>query len=169
MHWPVAFDEGKTSEGKPKINRDLTENPWKTWQAMERLFEEGKVKNIGVSNFTVSKLERMLEKAKVKPVVNQVELNLHCAQPELVAVRRISLLPFLFSRFDAVALLGCDCELTDENDSSPQQWSVKNGILLEAYSPLGSTGAPQLEDPVVSTIVPLSTLSRRPRCVSFRK
>jgi diketogulonate reductase-like aldo/keto reductase len=32
------------------------------------------------------------------------------------------------------------------------QWSKKNGILLEAYSPLGSTGAPQLEDKVVQEI-----------------
>lgn len=32
------------------------------------------------------------------------------------------------------------------------QWSQENKVLLESYSPLGSTGAPQMEDPVVKEI-----------------
>ncbi|GAA5868949.1 hypothetical protein JCM16303_000314 [Sporobolomyces ruberrimus] len=116
MHWPVAFGEGKTSEGKPNIDWDLTNDVSPTWAAMEKLVESGKVKEIGISNFTIPKMEKLLEKAKIKPAVNQVELNLQCAQPELVA------------------------------------WAAKNDILLEAYSPLGSTGAPQLEDSVVKEI-----------------
>lgn len=32
------------------------------------------------------------------------------------------------------------------------QWSKENGILVESYSPLGSTGAPQMEDEVVQAI-----------------
>ncbi|GAA6022012.1 hypothetical protein JCM10207_002406 [Rhodosporidiobolus poonsookiae] len=113
MHWPVAFAEGKTADGKQKIDRDLTHDVSPTWAAMEKLVESGKVRNIGISNFTIAKTAKLLEKAKIKPAVNQVELNLHCAQPELV------------------------------------KWHQDNSVLIEAYSPLGSTGAPQLEDPVV--------------------
>lgn len=32
------------------------------------------------------------------------------------------------------------------------QWSKENGILVESYSPLGSTGAPQMQDEVVQAI-----------------
>ncbi|GME83041.1 unnamed protein product [Ambrosiozyma monospora] len=47
------------------------------WKQMERLVEEGKVRNIGVSNFNVSKLEEVLKIAKIKPQVNQIEYNLY--------------------------------------------------------------------------------------------
>lgn len=86
MHWPVAFAQGQTSDGKPKIDWDLTNDVYPTWQAMEQLVESGKVKNIGISNFTIGRAEKLFAQAKIRPAVNQVELNLHCAQPELVAV-----------------------------------------------------------------------------------
>ncbi|BGP56204.1 hypothetical protein JCM8202_002095 [Rhodotorula sphaerocarpa] len=116
MHWPVAFAEGKTSDGKPNIDWDLTNDVMPTWRAMEKLVESGLVKHIGVSNFTAGRCKKLLEQAKIKPVANQVELNLHCAQPELV------------------------------------KWCREHDILVQAYSPLGSTGAPQLENPVVQEI-----------------
>ncbi|GME78688.1 unnamed protein product [Ambrosiozyma monospora] len=47
------------------------------WKQMERLVEEGKVRNIGVSNFNVSKLKEILKIAKIKPQVNQIEYNLY--------------------------------------------------------------------------------------------
>ncbi|BGP42718.1 hypothetical protein JCM10449v2_006730 [Rhodotorula kratochvilovae] len=112
MHWPVAF----SSSSGPKIDWPLTNDVSPTWAEMEKLVEQGKTKHIGVSNFTIGRCEKLLKTAKIKPAVNQVELNLHLAQPELV------------------------------------KWSQENNILLEAYSPLGSTGAPQLSDPVVKEI-----------------
>ncbi|GAA5847220.1 hypothetical protein JCM9279_006140 [Rhodotorula babjevae] len=115
MHWPVAF-ANQPKKGKPEIDWDLTRDPSPTWAAMEKLVEQGKTKHIGVSNFTIGRLEKLIKQAKIKPAVNQIESNLHCAQPDLV------------------------------------QWSHDNGVLLEAYSPLGSTGAPQLTDEVVKSI-----------------
>ena len=48
-----------------------------TWQAMEKLHDEGKIKSIGVSNFGIAQLERMKEYAKVwPPAVNQLEVSL---------------------------------------------------------------------------------------------
>ena len=46
-----------------------------TWQQMEKLVEEGLVKSIGISNFSVKKIEDLLQHAKIVPAVNQVELH----------------------------------------------------------------------------------------------
>jgi diketogulonate reductase-like aldo/keto reductase len=43
-----------------------------TWQAMEKLIDEGLVKSIGISNFSVKKVEDLLKYARFTPAVNQV-------------------------------------------------------------------------------------------------
>lgn len=65
IHWPVP---GKYKE---------------TWGAMEKLYNEGKVKAIGVSNFTEEHLENLMKEAKVTPAVNQVEYHPKNAQKGL--------------------------------------------------------------------------------------
>ncbi|GAV53101.1 hypothetical protein ZYGR_0AI03830 [Zygosaccharomyces rouxii] len=45
------------------------------WAQLEELYHEGKAKNIGVSNFRVEDLEKILKVAKVKPQVNQIEFS----------------------------------------------------------------------------------------------
>ena len=54
-----------------------------TWKAMEQLYEQGLIKNIGVSNFHKSHLEELLETAKIIPAVNQIELHPYLIQKEL--------------------------------------------------------------------------------------
>ncbi|MFV5768671.1 aldo/keto reductase [Mammaliicoccus sciuri] len=56
-----------------------------TWKAMENLYNEGKIKNIGVSNFHVHHLEELLQEASIKPVINQIECNPYLTQKELRA------------------------------------------------------------------------------------
>lgn len=46
-----------------------------TWRVFEELYDKGIVRAIGVSNFTQYHLEHLLKHAKVKPVINQVELH----------------------------------------------------------------------------------------------
>lgn len=65
VHWPV---KGKYIE---------------TWKALEKIYEEGKVRAIGVSNFQIHHLEDIFEQCKVKPAINQVELHPHFSQLEL--------------------------------------------------------------------------------------
>jgi len=51
---------------------------------MEKLPETGKVKNIGISNFSITNLEKLLPKAKIVPAVNQIELHPNNPSPKLV-------------------------------------------------------------------------------------
>lgn len=50
---------------------------------MEKLLETGKVRAIGVSNFTKNRLEDLLSKTKITPAVNQIEAHPYLQQPEL--------------------------------------------------------------------------------------
>lgn len=54
-----------------------------TWKAMEKVYEKGLVKNIGVSNFNEEQLERLLKEGKIKPVTNQVECQPYLTEIEL--------------------------------------------------------------------------------------
>jgi len=56
-----------------------------TWRAMEALYDSGKAKAIGVSNFSSKKLQDLLDLARVPPAVNQVECHPQWQQPKLHA------------------------------------------------------------------------------------
>jgi len=51
---------------------------------MEKLYADGKCKAIGVSNYTIDHLTELLEYAKVKPAVNQVEFHPYLFQKDLL-------------------------------------------------------------------------------------
>ncbi|KNH23664.1 aldo/keto reductase [Priestia megaterium] len=65
IHWPV--------EGKYKD----------TWKALEKLYKDGKIRAIGVSNFQVHHLEDLIADAEVKPMVNQIEFHPLLTQTEV--------------------------------------------------------------------------------------
>lgn len=54
-----------------------------TWRALEKLYQEGRVRAIGVSNFNISHLETLLDSATVVPAVNQIELHPFFTQKQL--------------------------------------------------------------------------------------
>ena len=91
------------------------------YRALETLFNEGKVRAIGVSNFMVDHLTKLLRKATVVPAVNQIEVHPYFQQRQVQALH------------------------------------AKNGILTQAWSPIGGItfyregGAhtSTLEDPVI--------------------
>lgn len=76
IHWPVAFKAGVPMPESASDYVSLAELPLiETWKKMEEAKERGLTKHIGVSNFSLKKLENLIEKAKYKPEVNQVELH----------------------------------------------------------------------------------------------
>ncbi|KAI2633933.1 Aldo/keto reductase [Xylaria nigripes] len=90
VHWPIAAERNDDysvkigADGKYIIKKDLTENPEPTWRAMEELLASGKCRAIGVSNWRISDLQKLLTFAKVKPQVNQVEVHPFLPNTELV-------------------------------------------------------------------------------------
>ncbi|KAF4468800.1 GCY [Fusarium albosuccineum] len=85
MHWPVAFKSGDDwfpidSDGVFQL-ADI--DPAVTYGAMEKLLDTGKVRAIGVSNFTKDRLDSLLSKTKIVPAVNQIEAHPYLQQPEL--------------------------------------------------------------------------------------
>ncbi|ELH0987988.1 aldo/keto reductase [Staphylococcus pseudintermedius] len=54
-----------------------------TWRGMEELYHDQKVKNIGVSNFNVEHLDKLLATSRIKPVINQVEFHPYLTQKRL--------------------------------------------------------------------------------------
>lgn len=67
IHWPT-----------PKFNQYV-----ETYKAMEKLYKDGRVKSIGVCNFEIEHLERLLTECEVKPVLNQVECHPYLVQQDL--------------------------------------------------------------------------------------
>jgi diketogulonate reductase-like aldo/keto reductase len=70
IHWPIATKKGE--DGKDVlVDIPLIE----TWRALEELVDEGKIRSIGVSNFSIRHLEEILSQCRIKPVTNQIECN----------------------------------------------------------------------------------------------
>ncbi len=65
VHWPVT---GKFQE---------------TWKALEKIYKEGRVRAIGISNFLSVHLDKLLPQAEITPMVNQVEYHPYLMQKEL--------------------------------------------------------------------------------------
>src|SRR4051794_14524650 len=93
------------------------------YRALETLLGDGKVRAIGVSNFMVDHLTRLLDRAEVVPAVNQIEVHPYFQQPEVQA-------------FDA------------EHGILTQAWSPIGGITFYRDGEHTST----LEDPVIVEI-----------------
>jgi 2,5-diketo-D-gluconate reductase A len=68
IHWPL-----------PANDVDYLD----TWKAMEKLLDGGLVRAIGVSNFQIAHLQRLIDGASVVPAVNQIELHPYLTQDEL--------------------------------------------------------------------------------------
>jgi len=95
IHWPTAIKPNRqgtelskewklNKKGKPETDLELSTNHVPTWRAMEKLVEEGKVKNIGISNFNIRRTRTLMREAKIPIAANQIELSLQNPQPELV-------------------------------------------------------------------------------------
>lgn len=118
IHWPVA---DKYTE---------------TWSALENLYKEKKVRAIGVSNFHSHHLDTLLEKAKIVPMVNQVELHPYLTQKKLRAyckshdIQVEAWSPLMQGHFlqDETIL-----QLAEKYNRTPAQiilrWDIENGVV----------------------------------------
>jgi len=75
IHWPAAPHK---FENWKELNSE-------TWRAFEKLYKEGRIKAIGLSNFLPHHVDALLETAEIMPMVNQIEFHPGYMQQEAVA------------------------------------------------------------------------------------
>ncbi|KAI8074716.1 NADP-dependent oxidoreductase domain-containing protein [Gongronella butleri] len=85
MHWPCAFQFSEELVPKDENGNILLSNVdfTETYAAMEKL-DPKKARAIGVSNFNITKLEKLLKTATKVPAANQVELHPYLPQQDLI-------------------------------------------------------------------------------------
>ena len=108
-----------------------------TWQAMEDLYKQNKVKNIGVSNFTPEHFEALLAQVSIKPVINQVEFHPYLLQESLrryLEVQNIhmeSWSPLMNAQILEDATVK---SVAEEVGKSPAQviirWNIEHGVVV---------------------------------------
>ncbi len=123
IHWPV-----------PRLNKYH-----ETWQAFEKLYDEGRVRAIGVSNFLPEHIESLVDSTRITPTVNQIELHPYLQQS---ATRKTSAAHNI--RVESWSPLGGGkggllddptiTRLAGEHHKTPAQiiirWHLQNGLIV---------------------------------------
>lgn len=74
IHWPAVK---RIADNWEEINAE-------TWRGFEKLYKDGKIRAIGVSNFLPMHLESLKKNSTIAPMVNQIEFHPGYIQPEVV-------------------------------------------------------------------------------------
>ncbi|KAJ5556787.1 hypothetical protein N7494_000702 [Penicillium frequentans] len=87
IHWPIAFEHSNETltpiDPVTKRVRIADVPVADTWAALEKFVTVGKIRSIGISNFTIDATKKLLETAKIVPATNQIEAHPFLQQPEL--------------------------------------------------------------------------------------
>ncbi len=133
IHWPVKVDD----EGYPEefIIEEI-------WPRLELLVASGLVKSIGVSNFNIIELQRLLYIAKIKPCCNQIEYNPFAFNLELKdfctkhGIQIVAHSPFNFGWKDSQLPIlehPCITDLAKKYQKTPAQivlaWGCAHGVI----------------------------------------
>ncbi|KDQ49553.1 hypothetical protein JAAARDRAFT_42791 [Jaapia argillacea MUCL 33604] len=134
MHWPQTL----TEDGKA-LQPDEHPNFIDTWKEMEKLLPTGRVRAIGVSNFSPKNLDILLPAITIVPAVNQVEMHPMLPQIELFEYcKRKSILLTAYSPLGkhkpAIAEHPSLLSITKEKGCTTAQvllsWLVNQGVAV---------------------------------------
>lgn len=126
IHWPAT-------QGEPMIWQSQNAG---TWRALEDLYEQGAVKVIGVSNFLPHHLVPLLARARIRPMVNQLEI--HPGYPQFAAVNFCSKQNIAVQAWSPLGRGGLThhpllIELGEKYGVSPAlialRWSLQHGFI----------------------------------------
>jgi diketogulonate reductase-like aldo/keto reductase len=86
VHTPFAFQPGDNQDPRDEKGQVIYDSVTllETWGAMERLVDEGRCKAIGLSDITLNRLKEIVENARIKPAVVQVESHPYLPEWELL-------------------------------------------------------------------------------------
>lgn len=87
IHTPFAFQPGDEQDPRDENGRVIYDKGVtlaETWQALERLVDEGHCKSIGLSDVTLDKLREIVSVARIKPAVVQVESHPYLPEWDLL-------------------------------------------------------------------------------------
>ncbi len=126
IHWPNPI----------KFRDSWQQTNAETWKAFEELYEAGKIRAIGVSNFRQHHIEELMKTAKISPMVNQIRLCPGDTQDELVAYcRERDILLEAYSPLGTGTIFSVpqmNAIAMDYGKSVAQiciRWSLQNGFL----------------------------------------
>ncbi|XP_046975645.1 aldo-keto reductase family 1 member B1-like [Vanessa cardui] len=90
IHWPQAFQEGGELFPVDDAGKVIPSSVdyVDTWKAMETLVDIGLTKSIGISNFNKRQIDRVMEVARIKPAVLQIEVHPYLNQDKLINYAR---------------------------------------------------------------------------------
>ena len=135
-----AFEESLSCLGMDYVDLYLIHWPVKekykeTYRAMEELYEQGRVRAIGVCNFQIHHLEDLMGSCRIKPMVNQVELHPLLTQKPLLefcrkeGIQVESWRPLMDGKLDLPLLQ----ELAAKYGKTPAQivirWHLQHGLV----------------------------------------
>ncbi|KAF8904599.1 NADP-dependent oxidoreductase domain-containing protein [Mucidula mucida] len=156
---PVVYEEGNPFPTNPDgtTRLDNSVNFIDVWAEMEALLETGKVKAIGVSNFSPKTLDELLKTAKVVPAVNQVEVHPYLVQEELRQYckdKGIVITAYTASGRDAVRNDPKIVALAAKYNVTPTQlvlgWQLTRGVPIITQSTNAGRQKENLKLPVIA-------------------
>ncbi|MHB8128410.1 MAG: aldo/keto reductase [Mobilitalea sp.] len=112
LHWPSSSEDRR----------------YRAWETMLKYLEKGRIRSVGVSNFTKEQLQKLIDKFGVTPVINQVELHPWYQQRELCEYSRshniemTAWAPIFRGHIDEVPLMA---DLGEKYSKSPAQVTLR--------------------------------------------
>ncbi|RDV28935.1 aldo/keto reductase [Alteromonas aestuariivivens] len=145
IHFPIAQKfvpietryppEWIADPGATEPKMELAAVPlYKTWEAMERLAESGKVRKIGVCNYNSGLLNDLMSYARIKPAMLQIESHPYLTQERLIRLaKQYGLDVTAFSPLGALSYL--ELEMADQAESVLEQDAVKTAARAYGKTP----------------------------------
>ncbi|KAF2841581.1 Aldo/keto reductase [Patellaria atrata CBS 101060] len=130
MHWPV---------GNAPITGKLRFDYIETWHAMEKLLDTGKVRNIGVSNFSRGQLHRLIKSSKVKPAVHQMELHPYLHQEKWIRMHQAH--GIAVTAYSPLGNMNPTYHDDDSDDTESPPLLLKNPVILNIARKRSCTAA----------------------------
>lgn len=126
IHWPV-----------PKVFKEnWEETSIGTWKAIEKLYKEGKIRSIGVSNFKPHHIRNLIDNCEIVPMVNQIQLSPGVDQKETIEyciennilVEAYS--PLATGKiFEVKEIINMAAKYKKSVSQIALRWSIQNGYL----------------------------------------